>query len=695
MRAVADDFLDVRAHGFARVAVCVPQVRVADPSFNADAHLTLLERVLGQGAHYALCPELGLSGYTCGDLFFQDTLLRATLDGLARVAERTARWNLLISVGLPLVVDDLLFNCAVTLYRGRPVAVTPKAYPPNYREFYELRWFHPATDARSTEVTLLGHRVPFGTDVLVRAGHLPDFVLHTDICEDLWTPVPPSTIGALSGATVLANLSASNVTVGKWEYRQDLVRSSSVKNLAVQLYSAAGFGESTADLAWDGHGLVAERGEIVGETERFSLTGNSVTVDIDLRALVEDRLRQSSWGQNAAHYGRALRIVDVGQDADARDAGLYHRFLRRIEPHPFVPADPAKRDIRCRETFLITATSLARRIETLPEDARRVILGVSGGQDSAQALLVAAHAMDLLGLPRSRIIGVTLPGFGTSKRTYANACALVRALGATLREVDIKSIASEVFASIGHDPKVEDVTFENVQAWTRKFLLFSLASHERGIDLGTGDLTELALGFATYGGDHMSHYGVNAGVPKTLVSELIRWAAETIFKDEPEVAAVLRGILQTPISPELLRLGRSGEIAQKAEEIVGPYELHDFFLYYFLRFGFGPRRIARMALHAFEGRYPLATIRRWLAVFLERFFANQFKRDCLPDAPKVGSGGSLSPRGDWRMPSDASAAAWRAEVDSIPQDVGERRPPAPRTLAEARARERRTGPRRR
>ena len=695
MRAMADDFLDVRAHGFARVAVCVPQVRVADPSFNADAHLTLLERVLGQGAHYALCPELGLSGYTCGDLFFQDTLLRATLDGLARVAERTARWNLLISVGLPLVVDDLLFNCAVTLYRGRPVAVTPKAYPPNYREFYELRWFHPAADARATEVTLLGHRVPFGTDVLVRAGHLPDFVLHTDICEDLWTPVPPSTIGALSGATVLANLSASNVTVGKWEYRQDLVRSSSVKNLAVQLYSAAGFGESTADLAWDGHGLVAERGEIVGETERFSLTGNSVTVDIDLRALVEDRLRQSSWGQNAAHYGRALRIVDVGQDADARDAGLYHRFLRRIEPHPFVPADPAKRDIRCRETFLITATSLARRIETLPEDARRVILGVSGGQDSAQALLVAAHAMDLLGLPRSRIIGVTLPGFGTSKRTYANACALVRALGATLREVDIKSIASEVFASIGHDPKVEDVTFENVQAWTRKFLLFSLASHERGIDLGTGDLTELALGFATYGGDHMSHYGVNAGVPKTLVSELIRWAAETIFKDEPEVAAVLRGILQTPISPELLRLGRSGEIAQKAEEIVGPYELHDFFLYYFLRFGFGPRRIARMALHAFEGRYPLATIRRWLAVFLERFFANQFKRDCLPDAPKVGSGGSLSPRGDWRMPSDASAAAWRAEVDSIPQDVGERRPPAPRTLAEARARERRTGPRRR
>ena len=689
MRAVGDDFLDVRGHGFARVAVCVPQVRVGDPVFNADAHQAVLERVHAEGAHYALCPELGLSGYTCGDLFFQETLLRTSVEALARLAADTARWNLVLSVGLPLVVDDLLFNCAVTLYGGRPVAVAPKAYPPNYREFYELRWFHPAAEARATEVTLLGHRVPFGTDVLVRATHLPGFVLHTDICEDLWTPVPPGTIAALSGATVLGNLSASNVTVGKWEYRQDLVRSSSAKNLAVQLYSAAGFGESTADLAWDGQGLIAERGEIVAATERFSLGGNAVTVDIDLRALVEDRLRQSSWGQNAAEYGHALRTVDVGDAADARPASLYDRLLRRIEPHPFVPADPARRDVRCRETFLITSTSLARRLEALPEDGRRVVLGVSGGQDSAQALLVAAHAVDLLGLPRSRIIGVTLPGFGTSRRTYENACTLVRTIGATLREVDIKLVAGEMFTSIGHDPSVEDRTFENVQAWARKFLLFSLASREHGIDLGTSDLTELALGFTTYGGDHMSHYGVNAGVPKTLVSELIRWAAEKIFHDEPDVATVLRGILDTPISPELLRLDRAGEIAQKAEEIVGPYELHDFFLYHFLRFGFGPRRIARMALHAFDGRYPLATIRRWLLVFLERFFANQFKRDCLPDAPKVGSGGSLSPRGDWRMPADASAAAWLAEAEQIPAEVGERRPAAPPTLVEARARARR------
>jgi NAD+ synthase (glutamine-hydrolysing) len=666
MPGVSEDFFDIRAHGFARVAVCVPEVGVADPAFNAAAHVRLLAQAHAEGAHYALCPELGLSAYTCGDLFFQEPLLNGARAALGRVAEASATWNMIVSVGLPLVVDGVLFNCAVTLYRGRPVAVVPKAYPPNYREFYELRWFHPAADARSDEVELLGHRVPFGTDVLIEAPQLPGFVLHTDICEDLWTPVPPGTIAALSGATLLANLSASNVTVGKWEYRQELVRSSSAKNLAVQMYSAAGFGESTADLAWDGHGLVAERGEIVAETTRFSVGGVTAVVDVDLRALQEDRLRQSSWGQNAAAYGRRLRRVGLEGAADARPAGVFRRLQRRIAPLPFVPADPTRRDIRCRETFLIKATSLARRLRALPEDTRRTVIGISGGQDSTEALLVAVHAMDLLGLPRTHVLGVTMPGFGTSQRTYQNACALVRALGATLREIDITRLAGQVFEAIGHDPRTEDVTFENVQAWTRKLLLFATASRERGIDLGTGDLSELALGWATYGGDHMSHYGINGGVPKTLVSELIRWAAETIFKDEPAVAAVLRDVLDTPISPELLRLDTRGEIAQRSEDVVGPYELHDFFLYYFLRFGFGPRRIARMALHAFEDRYTLADIRRWLLVFLRRFFANQFKRDCLPDSPKVGSGGSLSPRGDWRMPSDAAVTAWVAEAETIP-----------------------------
>jgi NAD+ synthase (glutamine-hydrolysing) len=665
-RAMRGDFQDIRGHGFVRVAVCVPEMRVADPEFNVEAHLRVLERVQREGAQYALCPELGLSAYSCADLFFQETLLDGAVTALGRLAAATARWNLIVSVGMPLVVDDLLFNCAVTLFGGRPVAVAPKAYPPNYREFYELRWFHPAAEARSAEVTLLGARVPFGTDVLVRAPHLPGFVLHTDVCEDLWTPVPPGTIAALSGATVLANLSASNVTVGKWEYRKQLVSSSSAKNLVVQLYSAAGFGESTADLAWDGHGLIAERGELVAETERFTLGGDVALVDVDLDSLVQDRLRQGSWGQNAAAYGRPLRAVDLDAVEETRDAALFRRFRRHIEPQPFVPADPHLRDIRCREIFLIKTTSLARRLRSLPEDKRRVVIGISGGQDSTEALLVAVHAMDLLGLPRAHAIGVTMPGFGTSKRTYENACTLVRALGATLEEIDITAIAGQVFGAIGHDPRREDVTFENVQAWARKFVLFSLASEKGAIDLGTGDLTELALGWATYGGDHMSHYGINAGVPKTLISYLIRWAAETVFRDEPQVARVLESILETPISPELLRLDAEGEISQKSEEIVGPYELHDFFLYWFLRFGFGPRRIARMAQHAFENRYDLTTIRRWLLVFLRRFFQSQFKRDCLPDAPKVGSGGSLSPRGDWRMPSDASVEAWIAEAESIP-----------------------------
>ena len=660
------DFLDVRRHGYARVAVCVPEVRVADPAFNAAAHLTQLERAHAAGAHYALCPELGLSAYTCADLFFQETLLAGALAALERVATATATWNLVASVGLPLVVDGLLFNCAVTLHRGRPLAVTPKAYPPNYREFYELRWFQPAAAARASEIELLGSRVPFGTDVLIALPALPGFVLHTEICEDLWTPVPPSALAALAGATVLANLSASNVTVAKAEYRRDLVRMSAAKNLAAQLYSAAGFGESTADLAWDGQGLIADRGELIAETERFALGGATVAADIDLRALVEDRLRQTSFGQTRAARAPAFRTVVADGGDEARPPAVFARLLRPIDPAPFVPADPARRDQRCREIFHLMASAVARRLLALPDDARRAVLGVSGGRDSTLALLVAVRAMDLLGLPRREVIGVTMPGFGTSERTRRVAAALVRALGARLEEVDIRPIADRVFAAVGHDPAIEDLTFENVQAWARKFVLFSIASRARAIDLGTGDLSELALGFATYGGDHISHYGVNAGVPKTLVVELIRWAAERVFAGEPAVVEALHAVLAMPISPELRRPTATGEISQHTEALVGPYELHDFFLYYFLRFGFGPRRLARMALAAFEGRYDLATIRRWLDVFLRRFFASQFKRDCVPDSPKVGSGGSLSPRGDWRMPADASVAAWLAELETIP-----------------------------
>lgn len=662
-------FLDARRHGFARVAVVVPRVHVADPTANAAEHLVLLDKVYRRGAVYALCPELGLTAYTCGDLFFDDTLQRAAIDALSTVLGASAQMNMIITVGMPLAVGGILFNCAVTAYRGRPLAVTPKSYLPNYREFYERRWFAPAFSSRDREVELAGDRVPFGSEVLLSARHIPGFVLHVELCEDLWVPVAPSSLAALHGATVLANLSASNVTVAKSEYRRDLVTNASARNLAVQMYSAAGYGESTDDLAWDGEGLVAERGALLAAAERFSLGGTEIVVDVDLRSIEQDRMRQSTFADNAAAMARTYRNVEFGEPRESRNDELYIRVLRDIDPHPFVPSDMARRDERCHEVFSIQATSLARRLDALPEESRRVVVGISGGQDSTHALLVAARAVDLLGLERNRILAVTMPGLGTTERTLRNARALAEAIRGQFYELPVSRISEDIFQVIEHPSSLEDATFENVQAWVRKFLLLAVASRHRGIDIGTGDLSELALGWCTYGGDHISHYGVNAGVPKTLITYLIRWAAETVFAGEVALQAVLRDILDTPISPELKRPDAQGGISQRSEDLVGPYELHDFFLYHLSRFGTDPRRVARMALQAFAGRYDIGVIRRWLIVFLERFFANQFKRDCLPDGPKVGSGGSLSPRGDWRMPSDASAAAWLAAARAIPESL--------------------------
>lgn len=662
-------FLDARRHGFARVAVIVPRVHVADPAANAREHLVLIERSYQEGAIYAVCPELGLSAYTCGDLFFDDVVRRASLDALATLLGGTAHMNMAITAGLPLAVGGMLFNCAATIYRGRLLAVAPKSYLPTYREFYERRWFAPARSSRVREVEIGGERVPFGTDILLAARHVPGFTLHVELCEDLWVPVAPSALAALHGATVLANLSASNVTVAKSEYRRELVVGSSARNLAVQLYSAAGYGESTDDLAWDGEGLIAERGVLVGAAERFSLHGTALVADVDLRAILQDRMRQSSFADNAAAMAQTYRTVEFGEARDKREAALFEHIRREIAPYPFVPSDPARRDERCREVFSIQATSLARRLEALPEAGRRVVIGISGGQDSTHALLVAAHAIDLLGLDRDRLLAITMPGLGTTGRTLQNARALAAAMRARFYELPISRISQDIFGVIEHPSTLEDATFENVQAWVRKFLLLALASRHRGIDIGTGDLSELALGWCTYGGDHISHYGVNAGVPKTLITYLIRWVADTVFTEEAPLQAVLRDILATPISPELKRPDAQGDISQRSEDVVGPYELHDFFLYHFVRFGTEPPTVARLALQAFDGRYDLAVIRRWLIVFLERFFANQFKRDCLPDGPKVGSGGSLSPRGDWRMPSDASAAAWLAAARTIPEEL--------------------------
>lgn len=672
-------FLDVRNHGFTRVGVAIPTVHLSDPFRNKRAHHEQIRELYLGGAYYVLCPELGLTGYSNGDLFLSQTLQEAALEELDHLIDMTSNWNVVVTVGLPLMVDNMLFNVAVTFCAGEILAVVPKSYPPEYREFYELRHFACASEAKSKTITLLGQEVLFGNDILIRSKEYPSFVLHTEVCEDIWVPIPPSAHAALAGATVLANLSASNITIGKSEYRETLVACSSGKNVAVQMYSAAGFGESSTDLAWDGDGLIAERGTILARSERFSQKGQSFLVDVDLENLIQERAKQSSFRQNGREEGRDFRSVEFSvENADLvkpRDRYLYFvnpnlAFRREIDPHPFVPNDPEKRDIRCRETFLIQATALAKRLSYLPPEMRKGVIGVSGGQDSTLGLLVICHALDLLGLSRENCIGITMPGLATTDRTKNNAWRLMKALGVTALEIPVSPIVLELFKSVGHDPDKQDLTFENAQAWSRKLVELSVACDKQAIDVGAGDLSELMLGWTTMFGDHASHFGVNAGVPKTLVSYLIKWASDVIFKNQPEVQAVLEDILATPISPELLP-GSEGKITQKTEEIIGPYELHDFFGYYFVRFGMPPAKIARMAHHTFAGKYSLAEIRKWLRLFIERFFRAQLKRSCLPDGPKVGLT-CVSPRGDWRMPTDASPAAWLFNLDSrVPDSVPE------------------------
>ncbi len=663
----AEEFLDVRTHGFARVAVVIPRVHLGNPRANRLSHREELKKVCDRGAAYAVCPELGISAYSCGDLFHSQALQEDAAEALAGLIDDLKDSDMLVSVGMPMATDGMLFNTAVTFYNGRIVAVVPKSYLPTYREFYEQRFFARACQALNPVVRLCGQEAPFGTDILIRSARMPGFVLHTDVCEDIWVPVPPGTLAALAGATVLANLSASNITIGKADYRRMLAAGSSGKNIAVQLYSAAGFGESTTDQAWDGQGIIAERGTILRESVRFQTNGTHIVADVDLKTLELDRMRQNSFRENAADHRRLFREVRFGEKPDRRDASLYANFCRSIDPHPFVPSERTRRDERCHEIFMIQATGLARRLLALPEQSRRVAIGVSGGQDSTHALNVAAYAMDLLELPRSNILALTMPGFGTTNRTYNNAITLIRAVRATFQEIRITPIVEQIFTCIGYDQSELGLVFENCQAWTRKLLELAVACHKRGIDLGTGDLSELMLGWTTMFGDHAAHYNVNVGVPKTLVSFLIAWTADEVFQKEPAVQKVLRDILATDISPELLPHD-NGKITQKTEEVIGPYELHDFFGYSFVRFGFSPTRIARLALEAFGGKYKIGDIKKWLRVYLTRFFDNQFKRSCLPDGPKVG-GTCVSPRGDWRMPSDADADTWLRNLDHVPDSL--------------------------
>jgi NAD+ synthase (glutamine-hydrolysing) len=644
--------------GFLRVGAACPPVRVADPEGNAEATLAFVSRAREEGVQALVLPELGLSGYTCGDLFFSlSTLVAGAERALERVLRETARLPMVVVVGLPVLQGGRLFNAAAVLQSGRVKGVVPKTFLPGYKEYYEERWFSTSRETGGGEIFLAGAVAPFGTDLLFQVPEEPAVALAVEICEDLWAPIPPSSRHAVAGATLILNPSASNDLVAKAEYRRELVRQQSGRLIAAYAFANAGVHESTTDLVFGGHLMIAENGVLLAEGERFRRDGEMIVTDVDTERLRVERARQTSFADAVHAAVPAYRTVPVA----GIPAPQPHRLVRAIAPHPFVPTDPATLDERCREVFSIQTAGLARRLEHV--GAKRVVLGLSGGLDSTLALLVCVRTFDLVRLPRPGILAVTMPGFGTSARTLESAHRLAAAAGAELKVIDIRPACERHIRDIGLDPADrESTTYQNLQARERTQVLMDLANKEGGIVVGTGDLSEIALGFATFGGDHLAMYNVNASVPKTLVRRLVEWVASHHASADEERA--LRQVLDTPVSPELVPPGRDGDVAQRTEEIIGPYELHDFFLFCLLRWGAGPRKMLFLAEHAFRGRYDAPTLRRWLRVFVERFFAQQWKRSVMPDGPKVGSV-SLSPRGDWRMPSDATAAAWLREIEAL------------------------------
>ena len=633
--------------GFIKVAAVTPKIKVADPQYNAEEICSKLQEAVDNHAKIIVFPELCISSYTCNDLFLQDKLLQETCKGLLRIVHETEGKDALVFVGLPLEMQGKLYNVAAAIKGGKILAFIPKTYIPNYAEFYEARHYTPG-NRKAITCLFDGKEVPFGTDILFTCDSVPGLVVGCEICEDMWTPLSPGTRHALAGANVIVNLSASNDLVGKDDYRRQLVASTSARLLAGYIYASAGDGESTQDVVYGGHDMIAENGSMLAESEAFS-TG-IIYSEFDMERLRMERRRMTTFqSERQEEYTYLPFSLEMEETA----------LTRYFAPMPFVPSDVKMKEKRCEQILSIQANGLKKRYEHI--GARTAVIGISGGLDSTLALLVTVRAFDMLHLPRKNIIAVTMPCFGTTERTHDNAVLLTESVGATLREINIKEAVMVHFRDIGQDPENHDITYENGQARERTQILMNVANKEGGLVIGTGDMSELALGWATYNGDHMSMYGVNVGVPKTLVRHLVQYYADT-SKDET-VRKVLLDILDTPVSPELLP-PEDGVIAQKTEDIVGPYELHDFFLYYMLRCGFPPAKIFRLAKRAFADTYDEAFIFKWLRTFYRRFFTQQFKRSCLPDGPKVGSV-AVSPRGDLRMPSDACAAAWMQEVEGL------------------------------
>ncbi|ADY57134.1 NH(3)-dependent NAD(+) synthetase [Syntrophobotulus glycolicus DSM 8271] len=648
---------DLKKMGFIRVGTAVPKVQIGDPMKNIEEISKLINQAAEEKVKVLVFPELCVTGYTCGDLFHQRLLLDKTEEALEKLVNTVIEIDMVIAVGLPILADNQLFNCAVILYKGEILGAVPKTFIPNYNEFYEKRWFSSAINRLSDRVILCGQEVPFHEQLLFRDSS-SELCIGVEVCEDLWMTISPSAYHAQYGANLILNLSASNEVVGKKEYRDALVSQQSAKCLAAYVYVSAGQSESTTDVVFGGQTLIAENGSIL-EEQRFQ---ESVITfcDIDMEKLMNERRKMNSFMNRPPDLDYTIINFNLGKTERTEQETTENCLKRYVDPYPFVPGRREDRDIRCQEIFTIQLTGLAQRL--VKSGIKKAVLGISGGLDSTLALLVCKEAFDKLGYPQDNIIGVTMPGFGTTNRTNENAKLLMRELGIDVREIPITEACLQHFAAIGHDPAIQDITYENVQARERTQILMDLANREGGIVVGTGDLSELALGWCTYNGDHMSNYAVNAGIPKTLVKYLVSWYADT--SQNTKVTKTLQDILATPISPELLPADRTGEIEQKTEEKIGSYDLHDFFLYHMMRWGYSPKKIFLLAELAFQDKFDSSEILRWLKVFYQRFFSQQFKRSCLPDGPKVGSV-CLSPRGDWRMPSDASAEIWLKEVELL------------------------------